>query len=86
MTATTTVPGQRTFDPDHYLDCRKPGWDVYEDRGLVRFERPMGSSRSLVFVDERLHGGARGLASACESRGRGQTLIRARLVQRGSRS
>jgi hypothetical protein len=52
MTATTTVPGQRTFDPDHYLDCRKPGWDVYEDRGLVRFERPMGSNRSLVFVDD----------------------------------
>jgi hypothetical protein len=52
MTATTTAPGQRAFDPDHYLDCRRPGWDVFEDRGLVRFERPLGSKRSLVFVDD----------------------------------
>ena len=52
MTATTTAPGQRTFDPDHYLDCRQLGWEVYENRGLVRFERPLGSKRSLVFVDD----------------------------------
>ena len=52
MTATTTAPEQPAFDPDYYLDCRQPGWDVYEDRGLVRFERPLGSKRSLVFVDD----------------------------------
>lgn len=52
MTATTTAPGQRAFDPNYYLDCRQLGWDVYEDRGLVRFERPLGSKGSLVFVDD----------------------------------
>jgi hypothetical protein len=53
MTASATAaPGQCPFDPDTYLDCRQPGWEVYEDRGLVRFERPLGSKRSLVFVDD----------------------------------
>ena len=49
---TTTAPGSRSFDPDHYLDCRQPGWEAYEDRGLVRFERQLGSKSSLVFVDD----------------------------------
>ena len=53
MTApTTAAAGSRSFDPDHYLDCRQPGWQVYEDRGLVRFERQPGSKGSLVFVDD----------------------------------
>jgi hypothetical protein len=50
MTATATS-GRHGFDPDHYLDCRRPGWEVYEDRGLVRVERPTGSKHALVFVD-----------------------------------
>ena len=50
MTATATS-ASRAFDPDHYLDCRRPGWEVYEDRGLVRFERPAGSRSALVLVD-----------------------------------
>jgi hypothetical protein len=50
MTATTTAE-RRAFDPDHYLDCRQPGWEIYEDRGLVRVERPPGSRSALVFVD-----------------------------------
>jgi hypothetical protein len=53
MTASAmAVPRQCSFDPDAYLDCRQAGWEVYEDRGLVRFERPLGSKRSLVFVDD----------------------------------
>jgi hypothetical protein len=52
MTATATSPAApRAFDPDHYLDCRQPGWEIYEDRGLIRFERPVGSRNALVFVD-----------------------------------
>ena len=51
MTA-TMVGGQHAFDPDHYLDCRQQGWEVYEDRGVVRFERPLGSNRAQVFVDD----------------------------------
>jgi hypothetical protein len=52
MTATaTSTSAPRTFDPDHYLDCRQPGWEIYEDRGLIRFERPTGSANALVFVD-----------------------------------
>jgi len=48
----TTVTAERhAFDPDHYLDCRQPGWEIYEDRGLVRFERPLGSTSALVYVD-----------------------------------
>jgi len=50
MTATTTAE-RRAFDPDHYLDCRQPGWEVYEDRGLVRFERALGQKHAQVFVD-----------------------------------
>ena len=50
MTATATAE-RRAFKPDHYLDCRQPGWEIYEDRGLVRFERPLGSKHALVFVD-----------------------------------
>ncbi len=53
MTApTTAAAGSHSFDPDHYLDCRQPGWQIYEDRGLVRFERQLGSKGSLVFVDD----------------------------------
>ena len=52
MTATaTSTSAPRAFDPDHYLDCRQPGWEIYEDRGLIRFERPAGSTNALVFVD-----------------------------------
>ena len=51
MTATTTASGQRAFDPDHYLDCRQPAWEIYEDRGLVRVERPLGAKDVRVFVD-----------------------------------
>jgi hypothetical protein len=50
MTATATSERQG-FDPDHYLDCRRPGWEVYEDHGLVRVERLPGSKHALVFVD-----------------------------------
>jgi hypothetical protein len=52
MIATTTGQGPLAFDPDHYLDCRQPGWGSYEDRGLIRFERPLGSRTALVFVDD----------------------------------
>ena len=52
MTATTTSTlAPRAFDPDHYLDRRRAGWEIYEDRGLVRFERPVGSRKALVLVD-----------------------------------
>jgi hypothetical protein len=51
MSATTTTAGELAFDPDHYLDCRRPEWEVYEDRGLVRLDRPPGSRDALVFVD-----------------------------------
>lgn len=50
MTA-TVASEHRTFDPDHYLDRRQPGWEIYEDRGLVRFERQAGARHALVFVD-----------------------------------
>jgi hypothetical protein len=52
MTATTTAQGPHAYDPDDYLDCRQPGWERYEDRGLIRFERPLGSRTALVFVDD----------------------------------
>jgi hypothetical protein len=51
MTATTAARGPLAFDPDHYLDCRQPSWESYEERGLIRFERPVGSRTALVFVD-----------------------------------
>jgi hypothetical protein len=51
MTATTIARGPLAVDPDDYLDCRQPGWAGYEDRGLIRFERPLGSRTALVFVD-----------------------------------
>ena len=25
-------------DPDHYLDCRQPGWKLYEKLGKIRFD------------------------------------------------
>jgi len=52
MTVATTARRQLAFDPDHYLDCRLPEWAHYEDHGLIRFERPMGSATPLVFVDD----------------------------------
>jgi hypothetical protein len=52
MTAATTVHDPRAFDADHYLDCRQPGWQSYEDRGLIRFERPLGSRTAVVLVDD----------------------------------
>jgi len=52
MTATTTAPGQLAFDPNYYLDCRQPEWEIYEDRGLVRFRREPGSKAPLVFVND----------------------------------
>jgi hypothetical protein len=52
MTATGTASRLRAFDPDHYLDCRRPGWGVYEAQGLVRFTRELGAKRSQVFVDD----------------------------------
>jgi hypothetical protein len=52
MTATRTVAGQLAFLPDDYLDCRQPGWALYEDRGLVCFKRELGSKTALVFVDD----------------------------------
>lgn len=52
MTVTGTAPGQRAFDPDHYLDCRRPSWVAYEAQGLVRFERQLGAKKPLVVVDD----------------------------------
>lgn len=52
MTATTAAAGQRAFDPDYYLDCRQPEWEIYEGRGLVRFRRELGAKKPLVFVDD----------------------------------
>jgi hypothetical protein len=52
MTATGTASGQLAFHPDHYLDCRRPGWETYEARGVVRFRRELGAKKSLVFVDD----------------------------------
>jgi hypothetical protein len=52
MTATATAPGQLAFDPNYYLDCRQPEWEIYEGRGLVRFERAAGSNAPLVFVED----------------------------------
>jgi hypothetical protein len=51
MTATATARGKLAFDPNHYLDCRHPEWEIYESRGLVRFERAPGSKTPRVFVD-----------------------------------
>jgi hypothetical protein len=50
-TTATSTSAPRAFDPDHYLDCRQPRWGIYEDRGLIRFERSAGSRNALVFVD-----------------------------------
>ena len=52
MTATAKAPGRLGFDPDYYLDCRRPEWQHYEARGLVRCEHGLGSSTPLVFVSE----------------------------------
>jgi hypothetical protein len=50
---TTTVAEQFVFDSDHYLDCRQPGWQIYEDRGLVYVKRQPGSKTPMVFVDDQ---------------------------------
>ncbi len=52
MTATTAAPRQLAFDPNHYLDCRRLEWKIYEGRGLVRFERPPDSRTPVVLVDD----------------------------------
>jgi hypothetical protein len=52
MTTTTRAPGRVAFDPDYYLDCRRPEWRVYEGRGLVRFEHGVALSAPVVFVDD----------------------------------
>ena len=49
---TTTAAGQLAFHPDSYLDCRQPGWQIYEDRGLVCVKRELGSKTPMVFVDD----------------------------------
>jgi hypothetical protein len=52
MTATTAASRQLAFNPDDYLDCRRPGWVLYEEGGLVRFERRLGSRTAEVLVDD----------------------------------
>jgi hypothetical protein len=52
MKATGIAAGPLAFDPDHYLDCRRPGWVIYEARGVVQFRRELGAKQSLVFVDD----------------------------------
>jgi hypothetical protein len=52
MTATTAARRQLAFDPDDYLDCRRPGWVLYEEGGLVRFDRPLGARTPQVLVDD----------------------------------
>jgi hypothetical protein len=52
MTAAGTASGELAFHPDHYLDHRRPGWAIYEARGLVRFKRELGAKKPLVFVDD----------------------------------
>ena len=52
MTAATVSRRQLAFDPDDYLDCRRPGWALYEDGGLIRFERPLGAKTAQVLVDD----------------------------------
>jgi len=52
MTAATASGRQLAFDPDDYLDCRRPGWALYEDGGLIRFERPLGARNAQVLVDD----------------------------------
>jgi hypothetical protein len=52
MTTMTTARRQLAFGPDHYLDCRQPEWASYEDDGLIRFERPLGSRTALVLMDD----------------------------------
>ena len=49
---TTAVAEQLVFDSDYYLDCRQPGWQIYEDRGLVCSKREPGSKTPMVFVDD----------------------------------
>ena len=49
---TTTAAEQLVFDSDYYLDCRQPGWQIYEDRGLVCVKRAPGSETPMVFVDD----------------------------------
>jgi hypothetical protein len=51
MTATKTASGQVVVDPDHYLDCRRPGWELYEAAGLIRFDRELGAKTAMVFVE-----------------------------------
>jgi hypothetical protein len=52
MTTATTVRRQLAFNPDDYLDCRRPGWVLYEESGLVRFDRPLGARTAQVLVDD----------------------------------
>jgi hypothetical protein len=52
MTTATTARRQLAFNPDDYLDCRRPGWALYEEGGLVRFDRPLGSRTAQVLVDD----------------------------------
>jgi hypothetical protein len=49
---TEAAPGRLGFSPDHYLDCRRPEWGIYEVRGVVCFKRELGAKASLVFVDD----------------------------------
>jgi hypothetical protein len=52
MTAATAARRRLAFDPDDYLDCRRAGWALYEDGGLIRFERPLGARTAQVLVDD----------------------------------
>lgn len=52
MTATGTAAEPLAFHPDHYLDCRRPGWAIYEAQGVVRFKREVGAKHPMVFVDD----------------------------------
>jgi hypothetical protein len=49
---TEAASGRLGFSPDHYLDCRRPEWSLYEARGLVCVRREPGAKKSLVFVDD----------------------------------
>jgi hypothetical protein len=51
MTATTSPLRQVVVHPDDYLDCRRPSWESYEARGLIRFERELGAKTPMVLVD-----------------------------------
>jgi hypothetical protein len=52
VSAATAARRHLAFDPDDYLDCRRPGWVLYEEGGLVRFDRPLGSRTAQVLVDD----------------------------------